>query len=218
MVLKRKYSDSDMSTSSYSLSSPPSFHPPDCSTFGRLARDIIPIHLSGRTRKRHRDNRPSEEIVHGTLCLPPLRPRLMLRLDNTLTILYNAQKQDPTPILSQQPQVPPSSSRTHSAQPSLHSFWALPPRPSGAAFADDSHPPAPMAPITDSLHCDDCDTLLMSPSDEVEGDMMDIDVYTSTAQYSCSAGCGRQVCHQCSVSNLGQDRRCLICASGRRRR
>jgi hypothetical protein len=43
------------------------------------------------------------------------------------------------------------------------------------------------------------------------GIMMDIDMSGEGGSHACS-GCGRQVCHSCAVSNLGAERRCLLCA------
>lgn len=43
---------------------------------------------------------------------------------------------------------------------------------------------------------------------------MDIDIYANDADYACTV-CGKQVCHRCAISNLGADRRCLICAGKR---
>jgi hypothetical protein len=66
MVLKRKRSDSEISTSSSLLSSP-------LSSAGYMSMDGFQSHqpqiatptlFASRTRKRHRDNRPSESDVH----------------------------------------------------------------------------------------------------------------------------------------------------------
>lgn len=77
MQLKRKRSESELSTSTSSsslFSSPPrpggfafSFSMDASPTPPRLlafARAAGPAHLSGRTFKRFRDNRPSEDEVH----------------------------------------------------------------------------------------------------------------------------------------------------------
>jgi len=41
---------------------------------------------------------------------------------------------------------------------------------------------------------------------------MDVDSYGATTEgHSCGA-CGKAVCFSCSVSNLGEQRRCLACA------
>jgi hypothetical protein len=49
---------------------------------------------------------------------------------------------------------------------------------------------------------------------------MDVDIVMNTglggnSGYACTA-CGKQVCHSCAISNLGADRRCLICAGQKR--
>ena len=41
--------------------------------------------------------------------------------------------------------------------------------------------------------------------------MMDIDMAGDGGNHACT-GCGRQVCHSCAVSNLGAERKCLLCA------
>ncbi len=46
-----------------------------------------------------------------------------------------------------------------------------------------------------------------------DGDGMDMDNYVRDP-HNCGA-CGKAVCFSCSVSNLGEHRRCLLCA-GRR--
>jgi hypothetical protein len=70
MLLKRKRSDSEISNSSSSiLSSPPPLNLMDISSsspsISPFLRDINTPHLSSRTRKRFRDNRPSEAKIHG---------------------------------------------------------------------------------------------------------------------------------------------------------
>jgi hypothetical protein len=47
-------------------------------------------------------------------------------------------------------------------------------------------------------------------------DMMDVDMaMAGEGDLACSA-CGRMVCHSCAVSNLGADRKCLMCAGTKR--
>ena len=67
--------------------------------------------------------------------------------------------------------------------------------------------------------CEDCGTDLSA----AEGDAgaMDIDSYPDVAATSASrcVSCGKLVCGGCSVSNLGAEPRCLVCAGrGVRRR
>ncbi|OWP05210.1 hypothetical protein B2J93_7952 [Marssonina coronariae] len=64
MVLKRKFSDSETSTSSSFLSTPPS-----ASSYMSIDQSYqshipTPSLFASRTRKRYRDNRPSESEVH----------------------------------------------------------------------------------------------------------------------------------------------------------
>jgi hypothetical protein len=64
MYLKRKRSNSDISTTSSMLTSP---HHNSNSMAIDSSAIASPSLLSSRTRKRHRDNRPNEEIVHRML-------------------------------------------------------------------------------------------------------------------------------------------------------
>ncbi|GAW21117.1 hypothetical protein ANO14919_106340 [Xylariales sp. No.14919] len=216
MQLKRKRSESELSTSTASTFNSPtrfsSFSPQSIdvsmdtdsfaftanfpasplSRFGNKALHFP--HVPGRTMKRMRDNRPSENEVH----------------QRTLNMLYSAQRQqthrkftDSQPLhhvpVAAQP-VPPSSS---SHQANLHSFWNLPSRPSA--------PPAVCLPPTtmDSpTECEDCGQEL---GGDDEGMMMDVDDMSDTRGSSCGA-CGKHVCSHCSITNLGEQRRCLACA------
>ncbi|TVY91321.1 hypothetical protein LAWI1_G008494 [Lachnellula willkommii] len=209
MVLKRKRSDSEISSSSSMLSSPLSIntfmsidsvqsHQPQIST---------PSLFSSRTRKRHRDNRPSEADVHN----------------HTLSILFSAQQQQQSP-----PQLhisPPSFAQQTpvaclpAQQSSLHSFWTLPSSRQSFSSTDSSDTLiSPMTiPAADSffrpINCEDCDASL---NPENNGEAMDVDVMMDAniaegSNHACT-GCGKQVCHGCAVSNLGADRKCLMCA------
>ncbi|TVY44189.1 hypothetical protein LSUB1_G003150 [Lachnellula subtilissima] len=208
MVLKRKRSDSEISSSSSMLSSPLSArsfmsidsvqsHQPQIST---------PSLFSSRTRKRHRDNRPSEADVHH----------------HTLSILFSAQQQQQSP-----PQLhisPPSFPQQApvaclpARQSSLHSFWTLPSNRLSFSSTDSSDPMvSPMTiPAGDSffqpISCEDCDASL---NPENDGEAMNLDVIdiniAEGSNHACT-GCGKQVCHRCAVSNLGANRKCLMCA------
>jgi len=64
-----------------------------------------------------------------------------------------------------------------------------------------------------STSCEDCDASL---NPENNGEAMDVDVMMDIeiakgSNHACT-GCGKQVCHGCAVSNLGADRKCLLCA------
>ncbi|KAI1392881.1 uncharacterized protein F4822DRAFT_392492 [Hypoxylon trugodes] len=201
MVLKRKRSESELSFSSSSaFSSPPRpelFTPMDMdsSPIRRTSRSSTPAHLHSRTFKRFRDSRPSDEEIH----------------QRTLNMLYTAQKQQIAhqqhfnlASLAIQPQPQPATTHTQGGQASLHNFWKL---PSTAAPAS-----APVqTPITyeGPVNCEDCGQgLCEGASDE---DSMDVDSFGTAAQTSCG-GCGKHVCSHCSITNLGEQRRCLICA------
>ncbi|KAI0434930.1 hypothetical protein F5Y09DRAFT_294251 [Xylaria sp. FL1042] len=214
MQLKRKRSESELSTSTTStFNSPPrmSFFSPqstdmsmdaDNSTFAPhftisprvhfSNKNLSLSHSSGRTMKRLRDNRPSEREVHR----------------HTLDMLYAAQRQQTQEIRTashQQHHVPiavhPGTSSSSSHQTSLHSFWNLPSRPS--ALPDACLPPATMDKPTE---CEDCGQELCGNDEH-----MTMDIDDSTQATGCGA-CGKHVCSHCSITNLGEQRRCLDCA------
>lgn len=159
--------------------------------------------------------------------------------EHTLNLLYSAQQQhhhvqlppstapeNTEPAIPTQPHAAtaPTTQRGSSRsdqQRSLHAFWNLPvssPSPSPASSAASS-PSALAAAVMDrpmpSLSyssfpptCEDCGAGLAG-DDEDDVMMMDLDGYGGLA--GCGA-CGRAVCFSCSVSNLGEHRRCLVCA------
>ncbi|CAL3970151.1 unnamed protein product [Diplocarpon coronariae] len=216
MVLKRKFSDSETSTSSSFLSTPPSassYMSIDQSYQSHIA---TPSLFASRTRKRYRDNRPSESEVH----------------QRTLSLLFSAQQKPqqaslPTSFRPSQSHLQepvsslPSSSRP-SQQSSLHSFWHGPmvsptrqSSPSSDHCASAGCTPSELPHMTSmfpATNCEDCDASLGQSADgaAMDVDMMDLDM-GMTERYGCTA-CGKQVCHGCSVSNLGAERRCLNCA------
>lgn len=65
MLLKRKRSDSEISSQSFSMSPSPTQHMASSPYPSQFNHEITPLHLSSRTRKRVRDNRPSEHQIHG---------------------------------------------------------------------------------------------------------------------------------------------------------
>jgi len=198
MTMKRKRSDSEISFCSTSILSSPESNEMDIdmciSQMTRQPfRDQTPSHLSSRTRKRFRDNRPSEEIIH----------------QNTLSLLFSAQTQPqieslPNPTFSTNPR--PAES-TH--QSSLHSFWSFPSHNSSASSSPS--PPSFSAPV--QTNCEDCDSNVFA-SDE---NSMDVDMVLcdTSVDFGCST-CRKIVCNRCSISNLGADRQCLICAGKRK--
>ncbi|KAF4447448.1 ORF21 protein [Fusarium austroafricanum] len=184
MAHKRKRSVSEYCASPSSVSSFDS--PPRVSnsiTNPFAVMAAAPIHLHSRTMKRFRDNRPSEEIIH----------------QRTLNMLYSAQNQHQhAEFPSEQTQTTPQPTQPESNQQSLHRFWNISSTPS--ASTSNLHQ-AQLAPS----NCDDCGAGLSGGDDG-----MDIDGL-SNEDHSCGA-CGKHVCFSCSVSNLGEQRRCLQCA------
>ncbi|RYC55675.1 hypothetical protein CHU98_g10535 [Xylaria longipes] len=217
MQLKRKRSESELSTSTTStFNSPPrfdSFSPQstdvsmDADNFAFAANfPVSPLsrfgnmtihfpRVPGRTMKRCRDNRPSEDEVH----------------QRTLNMLYAAQRQQNPPqandtrTIHQQHHVPVAAQPeplSSSHQTDLHSFWNLPSRPSAL-------PPACLPPTTTETptECEDCGQSFGGDGDGT----MDVDDGSGVEGTSCGA-CGKHVCSHCSITNIGEQRRCLGCA------
>lgn len=158
-----------------------------------------PAALHSRTLKRYRDNRPSDDEVH----------------QHTLGLLYSAQQrpqqfpqESPNAAAPEQPVVASSSSSSSNNQQSLHRFWPIGSEPSSAS----SSPGIATPPVLLPTECDDCGSALIA--DGGHGDEMDVDGSSAVEDTACGA-CGKHVCFSCSVSNLGEQRRCLQCA-GRR--
>lgn len=226
MVLKRKRSDSEISSSSSLLTTSPLSSSSFMSIDNTQSQQKIssPSLFSSRTHKRHRDNRPSETDVHR---MPPeflpTSTSLTPSLEHTLSILYSAQQQPQQPQLHITPppypqQSPvsclPSSGSSNGHQSNLHSFWALPSRRQSTPSSASSMISPMTIPTTNSFfppaNCEDCNTSLNLENNE---DAMDVDVANTTEEpnHACT-NCGKQVCHGCAVSNLGADRKCLMCA------
>ncbi|KAI1318221.1 hypothetical protein F5Y16DRAFT_392163 [Xylariaceae sp. FL0255] len=224
MHLKRKRSESELSFSSAStastFSSPSRIHciatvteSTEPFSFGSPAFPVSPIssynhRVSGRTMKRTRDNRPSEDEVH----------------QRTLDKLYAGQRQQQHPPFSSSllshsnsqtlatsvtpslPSPPPTTTIT-TDQPSLHSFWNL---PSERPFPPTSVAAVLPTPLLDTpSECEDCGQGLAGDDD---GDMMmDVDILGGTVSTACT-DCGKHVCSHCSINSLGELRWCLGCA------
>ncbi|KAL6701974.1 hypothetical protein J3F84DRAFT_343476 [Trichoderma pleuroticola] len=154
--------------------------------------------LHSRTLKRYRDNRPSDEEVH----------------QHTLDLLYSAQQrpqgQQPhdAVVAQSEPehQQPAASANSNGQQQSLHRFWDIGSEPSSGTSS-----PGIANPCAPPTNCDDCGAALAGSDDD-----MDVDGGSAqdTDDTACGA-CGKHVCFSCSVSNLGEQKRCLQCA-GRR--
>ncbi|KXX74573.1 Protein MEMO1 [Madurella mycetomatis] len=222
MLLKRKRSDSELSSGSSTFSS---LLRPDSDSFSFdaiLAMDTsrrgffsprlpAPSHLPSRTMKRFRNNRPSDAEVH----------------QHTLDLLYSARHHHP-----QQPQLPPTVNLATPSQPqanvqpqrcsgsgqqrSLHAFWDLP-RSSTASTSNASSvasSPDPSSSVVvgrrmpSSTTCEDCGAGLRGSGDD-DDVMMDIVVGDVDGGYSgfgssdgddhtCGA-CGRRPQRPCEV-------------------
>ncbi|KAK4229245.1 hypothetical protein QBC38DRAFT_472955 [Podospora fimiseda] len=213
MVIKRKRSDSDFGSFNSTVGGGPStnFNFDAIAAMDTARRGFFsprlstPSHIHNRTMKRCRDNRPSEELIH----------------QRTLNLLYSAQHQQSslpsTPEITVTPVTPHTPSRTTQStgpqQLSLHSFWNLPSSSSSSVNSSPSRsgsipPPSTQQVSADSTTCEDCGVCLRGGANDSDGDMMmDVDMDGNT----CCA-CGKAVCFGCSVSNLGENRRCLVCA------
>jgi hypothetical protein len=172
-------------------------------SFHSNARPHERAYQPGRTMKRFRNNRPSEDEVHRTNH-PQVVPRLPLTSPGrTLNLLFSAQQQQtsapsPSPSETSLPEEPRRAPRP--VQRSLHSFWAISARPTQTPST------SPIRECAPSTNCDDCGSSLSSGDDA-----MDMDDYGMSADHACTA-CRKAVCSRCSVSNLGEQRRCLQCA------
>ncbi|KAK7433672.1 hypothetical protein Landi51_13834 [Colletotrichum acutatum] len=158
MALKRKRSESELVTifpsPARSESSIESFESPISPSPIYPRVHATPSHLSSRTMKRFRDNRPSEEQIH----------------QRTLNMLYSAQQRNQYPAdheTNQSESSPVPAARN--TQKSLHSFWNI-------KSAEPKFPAS--APSTDQgmlspMSCDDCGAGLGASDGAADG--MDID-------------------------------------------
>ncbi|CAH0015039.1 unnamed protein product [Clonostachys rhizophaga] len=140
--------------------------------------------LHSRTMKRFRNSRPSEEEVH----------------QRTLGLLYSAQ-QNPAMVPEPAPESTSLNSTASRQQQSLHRFWNINSRPSAQIETTAMANFSPTA-------CEDCGAGLGASGQD---DGMDIDSAGFDDDTACGA-CGKHVCFSCSVSNLGEQKRCLQCA------
>ncbi|GAB0134039.1 hypothetical protein EsDP_00002425 [Epichloe bromicola] len=190
MTLKRKRSDPELcsspSSSSSVFSSPSSNGLSDVNPLA--FSNMPPAHLHSRTFKRHRDGRPSEEQVH----------------QHTLNLLYSARQQSTQDVRGAPPQ--PDQRAVVAAQPntqqSLHRFWSI----NSAPVAPQIRPRRSSTPAP--CTCEDCGARLGSGGG---GHGMHVDDDLAMGNAACGA-CGKHVCFSCSVSNLGDEKRCLQCA------
>ncbi|KAJ0167796.1 hypothetical protein CTA2_114 [Colletotrichum tanaceti] len=206
MAFKRKRSDTELFASfnspAGSDSSIESFECPVSPSPVYPRAYVTPSHLPSRTMKRFRDNRPSENQIH----------------QRTLDMLYSAQQQNHhiTNQLRDANLEPssPAPAAARNTQQSLHSFWNI--KSAAPSLSAASAPPVDQAALC-PVSCDDCGAGLGTSDDGGAPDGMDVvdDAYAYgagfEADHACGA-CGRHVCSHCSITNLGEQRRCLRCA------
>ncbi|KAF1974353.1 hypothetical protein BU23DRAFT_505336 [Bimuria novae-zelandiae CBS 107.79] len=146
-----------------------------------------------RTRKRFRDNRPDERVIHET----------------TINKLFSAQRKQPhaEPISSDPLPSQPALAVQKPQKSTLHSFWKI------------AAPPVQLA--TPQMQChhdanapryDDCDMPLQNDANDVDVDM-DVDGPLERSPFACT-DCGRNVCGTCAV--VANARHCLQCATSAR--
>ena len=193
---------------------------PDTSNNG--SAEDLQSKLNSRTRKRHRDDRPSDQKIYGTYIPSTCRRHwienfvfvgmsgladVCHRAASTISKLYEAQRLHPhaEPVFSSQSF---GSAVENKAQKStLHSFWNIPSAPAQPMAIDSAS--SSNTDLAIGLRCEDCDGSLRQP------DAMDVDMDDGMVQQesSCSS-CRRQVCDRCAV--VGLNRVCLPCATSRR--
>lgn len=227
MVLKRKRSDSEISSASSLFSSPLSTNYMSIDDYPSNAHQIAtPSLFSSRTRKRHRDNRPSEsEVYRMQISISSSAYHLTsLSSEHTLSLLFSAQQTPqpqlptPQPFQSQEPVAYLATSFRRNQQSNLHTLWPNPSTrqtsPSSDSSSSSVNTPSSNATMDcffQATNCEDCNSSL-NPSGDGDSMMMDID--TESGNFGCTA-CGKQVCHGCAVSNLGSERKCLNCAGNK---
>ncbi|ODA79447.1 hypothetical protein RJ55_05040 [Drechmeria coniospora] len=242
MILKRKRSVSELGLSpspAYGSPPPPNVELFTMDVSPRTAVfDIPPAHLPSRTFKRFRDGRPSDDEVHGMFAEAWIRrgenahSQPSLPAEHTLQLLFSAQHQQQRPPAQQLQQHLPLPIRPGSPPPalasvpvqetmpqgaplagnfrqqqSLHRFWDIGSTPTSTPSTPGAGRPTVTTPATTPTGCEDCGASLRDGSN---GDAMDVD--DVDAQSTLCGACGKHVCFSCSVSNLGEGKRCLHCA------
>jgi hypothetical protein len=191
---------------------------PDTSNNG--SAEDLSSKLNSRTRKRHRDLRPSEDKIYGTFIPSTCRGRWLdsfvfvgmsgladvcRSAATTISKLYEAQRLHPNaePVYSTSE---PAHEEAHQKS-TLHAFWNIGPQPMSMDTASSTNSSSSNLSVV--LRCEDCDGSLR------HADFMDVDMSDGMVQQeSACAGCARQVCDRCAV--MGLNRVCLPCATSRR--
>ncbi|TQS35201.1 hypothetical protein Golomagni_04386 [Golovinomyces magnicellulatus] len=197
--LKRKRSGSGTQVSASSFSSQYS-QLDSCSPTQTVTHSLCP----SRTRKRHRNSRPSDSEV----------------FDHTLSILFSAQRNSQTlsqDFSSKANSEPPSTLLPSPHQPKnqsfLSSYWNISSRRETPCSSKDSifsagdllipkQPAKLLLPMTTA--CEDCGKALY--------DNKSIPIYFDGEEHRCRH-CGKYVCDSCSISYIGTEMKCLNCVS-----
>ncbi|KAL3958474.1 hypothetical protein ACCO45_006636 [Purpureocillium lilacinum] len=139
---------------------------------------------------------------------PPLRPAAAAaaRAEDDLAAAFSLRRRPRRPLAGtfrqhHQPQALPQR-----RQGSLHSFWAINSAPTAAPDSMTGVQVYTQA----SRVCEDCGAALGAPGGD---DGMDID--GGSSDMAPCGNCGKVVCFSCSVSSLGEEKRCLRCADRR---
>lgn len=224
MLHKRKRSDNILSSPTSDFSSTTnlgghmqSFYPntkPILSPFHSACKELddTPFHLSSRTRKRHRDNRPDASTVHGaSSCWLGAVIQMSALSDvcrvaaSTIQRLYQAQQQqqqqqrEAEPVNQQHSQEQQQTTTTQqplSQKSTLHSFWRI------EQPVPNITPQIPYTNTPQEARCEDCDGALKSE------DAMDVD--TVSIEDKACGSCRRPICDGCAV--YGRERICGGCA------
>ena len=178
------------------------------------------VHLHSRTRKRFRDDRPDDQIIHGKRYTVRVQDVADTQIESTYHKLFSAQRSlhaEPAPIHPRTVSGSSiSSSKKPNIQPSLHEFWSLPHRPSitGANSANSRN----TNKLLGHFKCQDCD-IHFGPEHDNSSGAMDIDmanIADDETEYACGE-CRRIVCDMCAVVSVGDTRKCLECKTSRKR-
>jgi hypothetical protein len=184
--------------------------------------------MGSRTRKRFRDNRPDERVIHGMLLLPSEvcsieSNSLTSSIENTIHKLFSAQRNHPdaSPIPSSFLPAPQQTTHAPSTQlppqkSTLHSFWNIRAPPVQSPIFQLHQQVAPTS--WNAPRCEECDAPLQAEADDALAVDMDVDMDAGDgvgrSGFACGE-CGKNVCGTCAV--VGDARCCLQCATEGRR-
>jgi hypothetical protein len=167
--------------------------------------------LGSRTRKRHRDDKPDDGIVHRMYRgIKEITKKLITLIETTIEKLFAAQRRhpQPTPVLSEAMITKHDRSMRYRHQPTLHAFWDP-----GHAF-EYSAVNESMETIRDLElnRCAHCDNLLRSSPGAAMDVPLELDAPINE-MFGCH-NCARLACDMCAVEM--EHRVCLECAISKR--